>query len=195
MSGRTPAGSLEDLEKRLAREPPVSTPFVEYRFSRVLKRPASASGTLEYRADGVLVRDVEHPYRERTTVSGDGVSVQREGRAERRFPLERAPQLRVLLDSFRALLDGRLSALRRDFTVSLEEAGRGWTITLSPLDATLARRLTTLRIDGTDDRPTCLAIAMTDGASYTLLGPVTRVGGAPTRAELEAICRSPPAAP
>jgi hypothetical protein len=195
MSGRTPAGSLEDLEKRLAREPPVSTPFVEYRFSRVLKRPASASGTLEYRADGVLIRDVELPYRERTTVSGDGVSVRREGRAERRFPLERAPQLRVLLDGFRALLDGRLSALRGDFTVHLDETGRRWTITLTPLDATLARRLTTLRIDGTDDRPTCLAIAMPDGASYTLLGPVTRVSDAPTRAKLEAICRTPPAAP
>jgi hypothetical protein len=195
MSGRTLAGSLEDLEKRLARDPPVSTPFVEYRFSRVLKRPASASGMLEYRADGVLVRDVELPYRERTVVSVDGVSVQREGRAERRFPLERAPQLRVLLDSFRALLDGKLSALRHDFTVSLDEAGRSWTITLTPLDATLARRLTTLRIDGIDDRPTCLAIAMPDGASYTLLGPVTRLTDAPTRAELEAICRTPPATP
>jgi hypothetical protein len=195
MSGRTPAGSLEDLEKRLAREPPVSTPFLEYRFSRVLKRPASASGTLEYRADGVLVRDVELPYRERTVVSGDGVSVQREGRAERRFPLERAPQLRVLLDSFRALLDGRLSTLRDDFTVHLDEAGRGWTITLTPLDPTLARRLTTLRIDGADDRPACLTISMPDGASYTLLGPAPRVPDAPTRAELEAQCRTPLTAP
>lgn len=179
----------------MAREPPVSTPFVEYRFSRVLKRPASASGTLEYRTDGVLVRDVELPYRERALVSGDSVSLQREGRAERRFPLERAPQLRVLLESFRALLDGRLSALRKDFTVSLEEAGRGWTITLTPLDDSLARRLTTLRIDGTDDRPTCLEIAMPDGASYTLLGPKHPVRDTPTRAELEAICRLPPATP
>jgi hypothetical protein len=93
------------------------------------------------------------------------------------------------------LLDGRLSALRNDFTVDLEEAGRRWTITLTPLDATLARRLTTLRIEGTDDRPTCLAIAMPDGASYTLLGPATRMSAAPTRAELEAICRAPVAAP
>jgi hypothetical protein len=52
-----------------------------------------------------------------------------------------------------------------------------------------------LRIDGADDRPTCLAIAMPDGASYTLLGPVTRVSDAPTRADLEAFCRTPPAAP
>ena len=93
------------------------------------------------------------------------------------------------------MLDGRLRTLRRDFTVRLEEAGRGWTITLTPLDATLARRLSTMRIDGTDDRPTCLAIAMPDGASYTLLGPVRRVGDAPTRAEVEAICRTPLAAP
>ncbi len=179
----------------MSREPPVSIPFREYRFSRVLKRPASASGMLEYRADGVLVRDVELPYRERTLVSGEGVILQREGRAERRFPLERAPQLRVLLEGFRALLDGRLSTLRNDFTVRLDEAGRGWTITLTPLDATLARRLTALRIDGTGDQPTCLEIAMPDGASYTLLGPTPRVRDVPTRAELEATCRTPLAAP
>jgi hypothetical protein len=187
--------SLEDLEQRLARDPPVSTPFVEYRFSRVLKRPASASGTLEYRTDGVLVRDVELPYRERALVSGDSVSLQREGRAERRFPLERAPQLRVLLEGFRALLDGKLSTLRDDFTVRLDEAGRRWTITLTPLDASLARRLTSLRIEGSDDRPTCLEIAMPDGASYTLLGAKVPVRETPTRAELEAICRSPSATP
>lgn len=179
----------------MAREPPVSTPFVEYRFSRVLKRPASASGTLEYRADGVLARDVELPYRESALVSGDSVSLQREGRAERRFPLERAPQLRVLLEGFRALLDGRLSKLREDFTVRLEESGRSWAITLTPLDASLARRLTTLRINGTDDRPTCLEIAMSDGASYTLLGPKVAVRDSPTRPELDAICRTPPATP
>ena len=74
-----PASSrgLEELEQRLARTPPVSTDFVEYRFSHLLKKPLRSSGTLEYRADGALIRNVESPYRELTEVSGDQVRITR----------------------------------------------------------------------------------------------------------------------
>lgn len=187
------ARTLEDLEKQLAREPPISTPFVEYHFSRVLKRPAQARGTLEYDKDAVLVRNVESPYRERTEVSGETVSVRRENKPERRFSLQRAPQLRVLLGSFRALLDGRLSGLRDDFDVRFDDGGHGWVITLTPHDATLARHVGSLRVDGVDDRPVCLESATADGASYTLLGGNLPTADAPTRDSLEKFCRAPAA--
>jgi hypothetical protein len=46
LANTAPARSLEELEKTLARTPPVSTDFVEYRFSHVLKKPLRTSGTL-----------------------------------------------------------------------------------------------------------------------------------------------------
>ncbi len=111
---------LEALEQKLARTPPVSTEFVEYRFSHLLKKPLRSSGTLEYRADGVMVRNVVAPGRELTEVDGGQVRITRAGKPARTLSLQRAPQLRVLLGSFRALLEGRLSPLQQDFALTLD---------------------------------------------------------------------------
>ena len=73
----TPGRSLEELERALARTPPVTTSFVEYRFSHLLKKPLRTSGTLEYRADGVMARHGRNPYREATEVEGESVRITR----------------------------------------------------------------------------------------------------------------------
>ncbi len=65
----------------------MTTGFVEYRFSHLLKKPLRSSGTLEYRADGVLARNVEAPYRESTEVEGDAVRITRDGRPTRTISL------------------------------------------------------------------------------------------------------------
>jgi len=68
---------LDALEQRLARTPPVSTNFVEYRFSHLLKKPLRSSGSLEYRADGVVVREVIAPAHETSVVNGEQVRITR----------------------------------------------------------------------------------------------------------------------
>ena len=77
---------LEQLEQKLARTPPVSTEFVEYRFSHLLKKPLRSSGTLEYRADGVMVRNVAAPNREVTEVDGEQVRITRAANPRARCP-------------------------------------------------------------------------------------------------------------
>jgi hypothetical protein len=182
--------ALEDFERQLARTPPVSTEFVEYRFSHLLKKPLRSSGTLEYRADGVLTRNVAEPFREVTEVTGDEVRIARAGKPARRFSLERAPQLRVLLGSFRALLDGHLTPLTRDFDVQLTEQSPRWTLTLEPRDARLAKQLARIHVFGAGDRPRCLEALEPDGdGALTLLedSPLKQ-GKLPARAEVEKAC-------
>jgi hypothetical protein len=182
--------ALEDFERQLARTPPVSTEFVEYRFSHLLKKPLRSSGTLEYRADGVLTRNVTEPYREVTDVTGDEVRITRAGKPARVFSLERAPQLRVLLGSFRALLDGHLTPLARDFDVQLTEQPPRWTLTLEPRDARLAKQLARIDVFGTGDRPRCLEALEPDGdGALTLLEDSSlKQGQLPARAEVEKAC-------
>jgi len=193
--------SLEDFERQVRRAPPVSTAFVEYRFSHLLKKPLQTSGTLEYRADGVLARNVDTPYRETTEVTGDQVRIQRAGKPARTLALQRAPQLRVLLGSFRALLEGHFAPLADDFDVTLAEAAPHWTLTLKPRDASLAKHLARIDVFGSADRPGCLEAVEPDGdGAITLLGgpapgATPAAGGKlPTRAELERACRTGPAA-
>ena len=183
------ARSLEELERTLARSPPVSTRFVEYRFSHVLKKPLRTSGTMEYRADGVLARKVEAPFREITEVQGSTVRITRGDKPTRTLSLDRAPQMRLLLDSFRALLDGRLTPLERDFQVILAEQGDEWRLTLIPRDPGLARHLGSIDVYGAGDRPRCIEAVEGDGdAAFTLLDEAPDVA-APTRPQLEERCR------
>jgi Outer membrane lipoprotein carrier protein LolA-like len=186
--------SLEEFERQIARTPPVSTDFVEYRFSRLLKKPLRVGGMLEYRADGVLARKVESPYQELTEVMGEQVQITRAGKPPRTVLLQRAPQLRAVLGSLRALLEGKLQPLAVDFDIVLEDSSAGWKLTLTPKDARLKKYLMHIDVFGAGDRPACLQTVEPDGdASLTLFGsppasPSSKLP--PARAELESRCRS-----
>jgi len=189
---RTASGrSLEELEHALARKPPVTTGFVEYRFSHLMKKPLRTSGTLEYRADGVMTRKVESPFQETTDIEGDTVRIARAGRAPRTLSLQRAPQLRVLLGSFRALLEGKLTPLASDFDITLEDHAQNWTLTLQPHDARLAKHLDRIRVHGIGDRPTCLEALEPDGdAALTLFDAAPAGDVSPSRDELNRRCHA-----
>jgi hypothetical protein len=183
---------LVALEQRLARTPPVSTEFVEYRFSHLLKKPLRSSGTLEYRADGVMVRNVVAPVRETTEVNGDQVRIARAGKTPRTLSLQRAPQLRVLLGSFRALLEGKLTPLQRDFDITLQEDAAHWRLTLKPKDKDLARHLARIDVHGSGGQPSCLEALEPDGdGALTLFSAAPAASTLPPRAELERTCRAP----
>lgn len=181
--------TLEELEKGIARTPPVSTPFIDFRFSHVFKKPVLSRGTLGYTADGVLTRTLTSPYHERTEVSGDEVRIQRADHPERRYSLVHVPQLRVVLGSFRALLDGRITSLSSDFNVSFKEDGERWTITLAPRDAKLQRFLTQIEVNGVNDQPACMEATEPDrDATLTWFSDVAPA--ATDRATLERLCRT-----
>ncbi len=186
---RTQAHGIDELEQRLKRTPPISTPFVEYRFSHLLKRPLRTSGLLEYRADGVMARTVDAPYRERTEIAGDEVRMRRGDQPERRMSLQRAPQMRLLLGAFRALLEGRLAPLGADFEVTLAEHEDRWLLTLKPRDARLAGKLARIDVHGSADRPVCLESIEPDGDATLTMFAAAYESLRPDRAELEKSCR------
>jgi len=168
----------------------VTTTFVEYRFSRLLRKPLRTSGSLEYRSDGVLARNVDSSYHEVTEVDGDVVRITRGEKPTRTISLERAPQLRVILASFRALLDGRLTPLQSDFEITLSEQDARWTLTLKPREPRLARQLTRIDVYGAGDRPACVEALEPDGdGALTWLGEVPPSDASLDRAGLEQQCR------
>lgn len=188
--GLASARTLAELEKALVRQPPQTTAFVEYRFSRLLKKAAIASGSLEYREAGVWVRSVSSPRPERAEISNDEIRMRRGDEPERRVSLSRAPQLRLLLDSLRALMEGRVTQLGDQFEVSLTSRGDSWGLRLMPRDARLARKVAQIDVAGTGDAATCIGMAEPDGdASFTLLGVIAPLTDA-DRASVEARCHS-----
>jgi hypothetical protein len=162
---------VDTLLARLARPAPDSTSFFEVRYSSLLAKPIVVSGRLEHREDGSLVRRVESPYQEVTELHGENASVERAGSRPRRFTLDRAPELRGMLASFGAILQGDRQMLDQYFAVTAQGSDAHWEITLTPRDDKLKRRLSRIVVDGADNRPRCFTLDEPDGdASLMALG-------------------------
>jgi hypothetical protein len=159
------------LLKRLARPAPATTPFVEVRFSKLLDQPLIVKGQLEYHEDGALVRAVNEPFKERTEIRGEAVTVERVGKSPRRFSLKRAPQLRSLLGGFAAVLGGGQETLERDFTVALTGEENHWKLALTPKSASVGKYVRDMVIEGGASEPRCIVVTQPDAqASVMLVG-------------------------
>jgi len=163
------------LLDRLARPAPETTPFVEVRYSALLTEPLVVAGELEHRDDGALVRRVQEPYRETTTLLGENVTVERDGSRPRRFSLDRAPELRGILNSFGAMLKGDRATLEQHFEIASSESGNAWHIDLVPRGDRLRARLARVRVDGHANRANCMTMEEPDGdATVMLIGVADR---------------------
>jgi len=177
------------LLTRLARPPPDTTTFVEVRYSTLVAAPLVASGVLEHREDGALVRRVTSPYRETTVLRGENVLLEREGSRARSFSLDRAPELRGMLASFGALLTGDRAMLDRYFSTTIGGSDASWRIQLKPVDAALRKRLALVQVDGAQDRARCFTLTEPDGdASVMALGVADRAA-LPASLEREELAR------
>lgn len=167
-----PDPRLDAVLSALAQPAPTVTPFVERRESVLLTEPLTVSGRLEQPDADTLVRVVEAPHAERSTVRDGRVELEREGETTRRFSLRRAPELAALLDSFRALLSGQRSLLTQHYAVAFEGSPEaGWQITLSPRESRRKQRILGLDLYGHGASFDCLRVSQTDGGvSLMLLG-------------------------
>ena len=178
---------VDTLLARLPRPAPDSTNFVEVRYSSLLEKPIVVSGRLEYREDGSLVRRVTWPYQEVTVLQGENVSVERAGSKPRRFTLDRAPELRGMLASFGAILQGDRQMLARYFTVTAQGSEARWQITLTPRVDKLKRHLSRIVVNGVENRPKCFALEEPDGDESLMALGITGPDALPASRERGAL--------
>lgn len=189
-----PAAETAKLVATLRRPVPADTAYAEVRFLHMLRRPMVLRGELHYGGPGQLGKRVDAPYRETTTISGAEVRVQREGKDERTFSLDRAPELGALLSGFSSLLSGDAEALNRDFAIEVAQRNADWRLRLTPRSSALAKQLSAMIVDGRGTEPRCFTLREGDGdASTMLLGELaqTRFGEVPTRESINKLCGGP----
>ena len=156
---------------QLAQPAPSQTAFVEVRESPMLKAPLQVSGRYHRPDASTLVREVQQPYSETSTIANGQVRVQREGKRDRVFALSRAPELAGLQDSFAALLGGQLAVLERDFRLQAEGSQSQWRLVLTPHTARVAARLQDLTLHGSGKDLRCIQTRPVKGAiQRTLIG-------------------------
>jgi len=160
---------LESLLASLAREPPQTIAFVETHRSRLLERDLVVSGVLEYRGKDRLSRVVTAPYRERTDIEGSDVRIQREGRPERRFSLQRSQALAGMLAAFSSVLAGDRAALESAFEPAVEFTAGAWRLDLVPRQRGAEDRIAKIRVSGTGGTPACIVVLAPDGSAATVI--------------------------
>jgi predicted LPLAT superfamily acyltransferase len=192
-TAQTPlAQATSALIERLGRPAPADTAFAEVAFLHLLQRPLLQRGQLHYGGADNLAKQVDTPYHETTTIAGNEVRVQREGRPLQRFSLERAPELQGLLASFSALLGGDAVALDRHFAIALESTGANWRLVLTPRAPALANKFRDMTVDGVAGEPHCFTLHEADGDTRVmLLGALAASTWpeVPTRAAVDTRCR------
>lgn len=137
------------------------------------------------------MREVRAPYAETTTLHAGEATIERAGQAPRRFALSRVPELAGLQASFGALLAGDREALQRHYALQADGTRQRWTLTLTPTDAALSKKLDAVVLHGTGSELRCIESrpAGRGDVQRTLLGSAARDAAQADAAGLDALCR------
>lgn len=180
---------------RLAHPAPMRTTFVELRDSPLLKAPLRIGGEYRRPDEATLVREVQSPYAETTTIissgAGAGQATIVRGTRSRSFSLARVPELAGLQASFGALLAGDRATLERHYRIEAAGTRQRWTLTLVPRDAAMGAKVRDIVLHGRGAELRCFETEPAHGGEVqrTLLASAARAadGVADARA-LAALC-------
>ena len=169
--GGTSTQDLDKLMGLLAQRQHGHVTFVEEHFLAVLDRPVESSGELLYDAPDHLEKRTLKPKPE-TVVLEHGVITAHRGRHTYVLNLSDYPQIVPLIDSIRATLAGDRASLERIFKVTFDGTLDHWTLLLLPSDASVAKSVKQIRIEGARDAIHSVEIQQADGdRSLLTIGP------------------------
>ncbi|HET7126913.1 MAG TPA: LolA-related protein [Lysobacter sp.] len=182
--------------RQLARPAPMHTAFVELRDSPLLKAPLRISGEYRRPDEATLVREVQSPYAETTTIKSSGAGAGQativRGTRSRSFSLARVPELAGLQASFGALLAGDRATLEQHYRVAAAGTRQHWMLTLVPRDAALAAKVRDIALHGRGAELRCIETRPVRGGGVqrTLLASAARaaINGIADPKALAAIC-------
>lgn len=141
------AFDLGALMALLAQRKSGETRFTEERTVSSLDATLRASGRLSFTAPDRFARYTEEPRVESMEVQGNTVVLKR-GTRTRQMVLDAIPELAALADAMRGTLNGDALALQKHFRVEVSGGPTKWLLSLTPIDAQLARSVQQLAIAG-----------------------------------------------
>ncbi|KAF1685717.1 fatty acyl CoA synthetase [Pseudoxanthomonas broegbernensis] len=194
---KAPDLDVDWVLEAVARPAPSRTPFVELRDSPLLKQPLRLQGEYRREQDGRLVRRVESPYLETTTLTAGEAVIERAGRAPRRIALRQAPELAAVQAGFGALLAGDRELLQETYAVQAQGVRERWTLRLVPRDPRLAASLARIDLRGRGVELRCVESHPAKGEPQRTLmaGAAAAATGVDDASALAALCHDGEEAP
>jgi len=162
VTARAETDDLDALMQLLAARTHAQSSFIEQQFLHLLKRPLESSGELVYDAPDRLEKHTLEPRPEALLVAGDVLTLER-GAHRRVLNLRDFPQVAPFVTAIRATLAGDRGGLERVFHVDFAGDLSRWTLILKPTDASLAKAIAQIRIDGAGADLRRVEISQADG--------------------------------
>jgi hypothetical protein len=144
------ADELEQLMQEMAAVKHRIVQYKEEKQMDLLDAPLYSEGTLEYQAPDKLVRTVLKPSRVRYTIDSKQVIIEKADKRRTRN-LDQLPLVRIFVESFRAVLAGDLSSLKKYYEIGFSGNQHLWEISLQPKDKKLAAYVDRLKVSGAGD--------------------------------------------
>lgn len=139
--------------------------FTEVRRVAALTKPLELSGRLSYVRGGRIEKDVETPFRERTSIEGDTMLVSPARGEPRRYALRGHPAAWAFVEGLRATLGGDLATLERYYRVAFSGGVDDWTLELAPRDEDAARHVESIAFRGSGAAISSIRVREADGDS------------------------------
>jgi hypothetical protein len=155
----SPAWSAElaTILAATAVEPPARIGFREERHNPLFREPLVLEGRLEYLDSGTLRKVVDKPFAEDILVADNRITVTRDGKT-RRVSLNRSRALKTILGAIEAVLAGNQERLEASFRCEIATSADGWSLQMTPLSTTVAKRLSLLEVSGNAQAVTSIRI-------------------------------------
>jgi len=123
---------VQTLMKELGASSFGSARFSEKKYIAILDSPIEQSGTLAY-SPGHLEKITLIPRRERVTISGDWLTIERgKKKKKKRVRLSRYPILWGVVEGMRAALTGDLATLQKFYAIEMHGTRDDWELVLIP---------------------------------------------------------------
>jgi outer membrane lipoprotein-sorting protein len=154
--------TLERLMSTLGQKKSGQASFEETKYLSIATEPVKSTGTLSFAAPDHLEKHTDSPKPEDLVVDGDKLTIARDGH-KYTLALTQYPELSAFIESIRATLTGNRFALEQVYKVAVTGSGDDWTLTLTPLDSRMLKKISTITLTGTRDVLHTVAIQQADG--------------------------------
>lgn len=154
--------TLDRLMSTLGQKKSGQASFVETKYLSIATEPVKSTGTLSFVAPDHLEKRTESPKPEDLVVDGDKLTIARNGH-QYTLALTQYPELSAFIESIRATLTGNRFALEQVYKVAVTGNGDDWTLTLTPLDSRMLKKISAITLSGTRDLLHTVAIQQADG--------------------------------
>jgi len=168
--------NFETLMGELAEVSHARLEFAETKKSIFLIVDTTIEGVMEYRAPDYIVKETLSPFREKVTIDGEYMSIEKtpsSGKSEtqigvQNYSVDSHPLLKAAVESMRAMLAGNYAMINDNYDIDFQGDRENWSLSLTPLQPQIQEHIERLDLVGSDTMIAKVVTIQADGDITTL---------------------------